>query len=160
MCSLIKISPRKHWLAFIIVSILVLNCMYVNFCEHRKECEICVPCHVQMYPLYTNIVPPKKQSQLQLLKESFTRIPKIGMKEKRANENQPWNSLMRPSTAPDLDRFFQPDIDNLIWSNVPVPLLSPRDACSLGPNITGPEILVMVHSAIVNFGRLFSSSCC
>ena len=53
----------------------------------------------------------------------------------------------------DLHKFSQPDIGNLIWSNVTAPLLSPRDACPLGPNISRPEILVMVHSAIVNFGK-------
>ena len=53
----------------------------------------------------------------------------------------------------DLDRFYQHDIDNLVWSNDLVPLLSPKDACPLGPNISGPEILVMVPSAIVNFDR-------
>ena len=53
----------------------------------------------------------------------------------------------------DLDSFSQPNIGDLIWSNESVPLLSPRDACPLGPNIPRPEILVMVPSAIGNFER-------
>ena len=53
----------------------------------------------------------------------------------------------------DLDRFSQPNIGKLVWSNESVPLLSPRDACPVGPNISEPEILVMVPSVIVNYGR-------
>ena len=53
----------------------------------------------------------------------------------------------------DLHRFYLPDIGKLIWSNETVPLISPRDACPLASNISGPEVLVMVTSAIVNFGR-------
>ena len=85
----IKLSYRKFQLAFIVVSILLLNCIYVF------------------------IVPDYS----------------------------------------DLDSFSQPNIEDLIWTNESVPLLSPRDACPLGPNISRPEILVMVPSAIVNFER-------
>ena len=53
----------------------------------------------------------------------------------------------------DLDGFSQPNFGDLIWSNESVPLLSPKDACPLGPNISRPEIIVMVPSAIVNFER-------
>ena len=88
MCRHKKLSNRKLGLAFIIGSILVLNCLSMNVPDYS-----------------------------------------------------------------DFHRFSQPDIGNLIWSNVSVPLLSPRDACPLAPNISGPEILVMVPSAIVNFGR-------
>ena len=42
---------------------------------------------------------------------------------------------------------------DLIWSNECVPLLSPRDACSLQPNTSIAEILVMVPSALINFER-------
>ena len=53
----------------------------------------------------------------------------------------------------DLHKFSQPDIGNLIWSNVSVPLLSPRDTCPLCQSISGPEVLVMVTSSIFNFDR-------
>ena len=44
-------------------------------------------------------------------------------------------------------------IRDLIWSNECVPLLSPRDACSLQPNTSIAEILVMVPSALINFEK-------
>ena len=44
-------------------------------------------------------------------------------------------------------------IRDLIWSNECVPLLSPRDACSLQPNTSMAEILVMVPSGSLNFER-------
>ena len=44
-------------------------------------------------------------------------------------------------------------VRDLIWSNESVPILSPRDACFLPPNASSPEILVMVTSALLNFGR-------
>ena len=46
-----------------------------------------------------------------------------------------------------------PGIRDLIWSNESVPILSPRDACSLQHNSSLPQILVMVPSGLVNFER-------
>ena len=51
------------------------------------------------------------------------------------------------------DGFYLHHLGDLIWSNESVPLISPRDACHLGPNILNPEILVMVPSATENFER-------
>ena len=85
-----KLTHQKLWIAFIIGSILVLNCVY----------------------LYINL----------------------------------------PDYS-DLHRFSPPDLGNLIWSNQSAPILSPRDACPRGPSISGPEILVMVTSSILNFDR-------
>ena len=42
---------------------------------------------------------------------------------------------------------------DLIWLSDSEPILSPRDACSLQPNTSIPEILVMVPSTSVNFER-------
>ena len=44
-------------------------------------------------------------------------------------------------------------IRDRIWSNESVPILSPRDACSLQPNTSIPKIMVMVPSALMNFER-------
>ena len=61
--------------------------------------------------------------------------------------------LMVPHyTDSDDDLAFR-GIRDLIWSNESVPLLSPRDACSLQPNTSIAEILVMVPSALINFEK-------
>ena len=53
----------------------------------------------------------------------------------------------------DLEDLAFLGIRDLIWSNESVPILSPRDACSLQQNNSLPQILVMVPSGLVNFER-------
>ena len=60
--------------------------------------------------------------------------------------------LMVPHYTDSNDPAFW-GIRDRIWSNESVPILSPRDACSLQPNTSIPEILVMVPSTSVNFER-------
>ena len=68
-----------------------------------------------------------------------------------------WNMIFlltvpMPHYADSDDGAFQ-GIRDLIWSNESVPILSPRDACSLQQNNSLPQILVMVPSGLVNFER-------
>ena len=51
------------------------------------------------------------------------------------------------------DELASPGIRDIIWSNESVPILSPKDACSLHANASLPEILVMVLSGVANFER-------
>ena len=60
--------------------------------------------------------------------------------------------LMVPHYTDSNDPAFW-GIRDRIWSNESVPILSPRDACSLQPNTSIPKIMVMVPSALMNFER-------
>ena len=145
MCRLIERSYRKLWLTFIMVSILVFNCInvlivpdfYFNVCEHCKECKFGVP-FITPCPnvSFENKYSPSKKG-----------------KSASASQREFHKMLMMMMNVPDLDRFSHHDIDNLIWSNESVPLLSPKNACPQGPNTAGPEILIMVPSALVNLDR-------
>ena len=61
--------------------------------------------------------------------------------------------LITPHYLASEDNLAFRGVRDLIWSNESVPILSPRDACFLPPNASSPEILVMVPSALLNFGR-------
>ena len=64
-----------------------------------------------------------------------------------------WCSFTLTFTITDMSKDRLCGIRDLIWSNECVPLLSPRDACSLQPNTSIAEILVMVPSSLLNFER-------
>ena len=60
--------------------------------------------------------------------------------------------LIVPRDPNSSDATFD-EIRDLIWSNESMPILSPRDACSLPANTSSQEILVMVPSGLTNYKR-------
>ena len=60
--------------------------------------------------------------------------------------------LIVPRKPDSHDPAFH-DIRDLIWANDSMPILSPRDACSLPANTSSPKIIIMVLSGLYNFKR-------